>query len=99
MLEDFARARRSELKRGAENRLISAQFNQARQLIEALSRRQARPLRLRNRQAARAAAALERAGIEVESVMALGGRGVEIVAALKQGSWTPRRWPAGRRGG
>jgi len=88
MLEDFARARRDALKRGAENRLISAQFDQARQLIEALSRRQGGPLRLRSRQAARAAAALERAGIEVESVMALGGRGVEIVAALKQGSWT-----------
>jgi len=87
MLEDFARARREGLKRGAENRLISAQFDQARQLVAALARRQGGPLRLRNRQAARAAAALERAGIGVASVMALGGRGVEIVAALKSGSW------------
>ena len=88
MLEDFARARRNSLKRGAENRLISAQFNQARQLLEALARRQGGPLRLRSRQAARAAAGLERSGIGVESVMALGGRGVEIVAALRQGCWT-----------
>ena len=88
MLEDFARARRNGLKRGAENRLISAQFSQASQLIEALSRRQGAPLRLRTRQATRAAAALERAGIGVESVTALGGRGVEIVAALNQGCWT-----------
>ena len=88
-LEDFARARRDGLRRGAENRLISAQFAQARQLIEGLAGRQARPLRLRDRQAARAAAALERAGVEVDSVMALGGRGVEIVAALKRGRWTP----------
>ena len=88
MLEDFARARRDGLKRGAENRLISAQFRQARQLIEALARQQGGTLRLRNRQAARAAAALERAGIGVNSVMALGGRGVEIVAALKEGCWT-----------
>ena len=87
-LEDYADARRNGLKRGAENRLIAAQFNQARQLIEALSRQQSRPLRLRNRQAVRAAAALERAGIRVDSVMALGGRGVEIVATLKQGCWT-----------
>ena len=88
MLEDYARARRDSLQRGAENRLISAQFNQARQLIEAMACQQSAPLRLRNRQAARAAVELERAGIDVESVMALGGRGVEIVAALKAGSWT-----------
>ena len=88
MLEDFARARRDGLKRGAENRLIAAQFDQARQLIEALSRRQGGQLRLRSRQAARAAAALERAGVGVDSVMALGGGGVEIVAALKRGCWT-----------
>lgn len=88
MLEDFARARRDGLKRSGENRLISAQFNQARRLIEALSLQQGGPLRVRSRQAARAAAALERAGIGVESAMALGGRGVEIVVALKRGSWT-----------
>ncbi len=88
MLEDFARARRDGLKRGTENRLISAQFNQARQLIEALSLQQGGALRVRNRQAARAAAALERAGIGVASVMALGGRGVEIVVTLKRDSWT-----------
>jgi len=88
-LEDFARARRDGLKRGAENRLISAQFTQARQLVEGLASRRAGPLRLRGRQSARAAAALERAGIEAGSVMALGGRGVEIVVALKSGRWTP----------
>ena len=88
MLEDFARARRDGLKRGAENRLISAQFRQARQLIEALARQQGGTLRLRYRQASRAAVVLERAGIGVESVMALGGKGVEIVAALKEGCWT-----------
>jgi hypothetical protein len=76
------------MKRSGENRLISAQFNQARRLIEALSLQQGGPLRVRSRQAARAAAALERAGIGVESAMALGGRGVEIVVALKRGSWT-----------
>lgn len=87
MLEDFARARRDGLKHGTENRLISAQFNQARQLIEALALQQGGALRVRNRQAERAAAALERAGIGVESVTALGGRGLEIVVALERGSW------------
>ena len=89
MLEDYARARRDGLRRGSENRLISAQFDQVRQLILGVAGRQARPLRIRDRQATRAAAALERAGIATESVMALGGRGVEIVAALSRGSWTP----------
>lgn len=88
MLEDFARARRDGLKRGAENRLISAQFDQARQLIEALSLQQGDALRVRKRQGARAAATLERAGIGVESVTALGDRGTEIVVALRRGSWT-----------
>jgi len=88
MLEDFARARRDGLKRGTENRLISAQFRQARQLIEALSLQQGGALRVRNRQAARVAAVLERVGIGVESVTALGGREAEIVVALKRGSWT-----------
>ena len=87
-LEDFARARRSELKRGAENRLISAQFLQARRLLDGLARRQSQPLKLRSRQALRAAAALERAGVGVESVTALGGGGVEIAVALREGEWT-----------
>lgn len=88
-LEDFAAARRGALKRGAENRLISAQFLQARQLLESLAEQQARPLRLQTRLARRAAAALERAGADTASVTALGdGRG-EIAAALASGRWTP----------
>ncbi len=43
LLEDFARSRRAELRRSAENRLVSAQFLQARQLLEALAGRVAQP--------------------------------------------------------
>jgi V/A-type H+-transporting ATPase subunit F len=43
-LEDFARTRRAQLRRGDENRLISAQFLQARKLIDALAAEQARPI-------------------------------------------------------
>ena len=89
LLEDFACARRSALKRGTENRLISAQFLQAQQLLNGLAEEQSRPIRLRDRQAARAASALERAGIEVADVMVLGSPHVEIVAALRAGRWTP----------
>ena len=88
-LEDFARARRSELKRGAENRLISAQFSQARQLLDGLAERQEAPIRLRAGQALRAAAALERAGVAAGSVLAVGGPGAQIVAGLREGRWTP----------
>ncbi len=42
-LEDFARARLTELRRGAENRLVSRQFDQARRLLEGLACRQERP--------------------------------------------------------
>ena len=60
-LEEFARKRRSEMKRSAVNQLISAQFLQAQMLLRGLADAQARPLRVRGRQAARARAALDRA--------------------------------------
>ena len=89
LLEEFARKRRSEMKRGAVNQLISAQFMQAQLLLCGLADAQARPLRIRGRQAARARAALDRANIETAEVMALrGARRMEIVATLKQGFWT-----------
>lgn len=90
LLEDFARQRRSELKRGAVNQLISAQFMQAQLLLCGLADAQARPLKIRGRQAARARAALDRAGIDAADVMALRGtRRMEIVAALRHGRWSP----------
>ncbi len=89
-LEEFARKRRSEMKRSAVNQLISAQFMQAQMLLRGLADAQARPLRVRGRQAARARAALDRAGIEAADVMALrGARRMELVVALKQGRWSP----------
>ena len=45
ILEDFARTRRAELRRAAQNQLVSAQFLQARQLLECLAAQQARPPR------------------------------------------------------
>jgi len=89
MLEDFALRRRSEMKRGAMNQLISAQFLQARMLLGGMAESQARPLRVRGQQAARARAALDRAGIQTADVMALrGARSTEIVATLARGRWT-----------
>lgn len=89
LLEEFARKRRSEMKRGAVNQLISAQFMQARLLLCGLADAQSKPLRIRGRQAARARAALDRAGVETSDVMALRqARTMEIVATLKRGHWS-----------
>lgn len=89
MLEDFARARQSELKRGAENRLISAQFLQARELLDGLASAQTKPVRLRDRQSERAAAVLERAGLPVAEVMTLDGGEVSMICTLREGDWSP----------
>ena len=87
-LEEFARRRRTELKRGGENRLISAQFLQAAQLIEGLADEQARPIRLRDRQARRAAAVLERGNIALSDAMLVSGPRTELILTLREGRWT-----------
>ena len=89
MLEDFARVRQSELKRGAENRLISAQFLQARELLDGLASAQAKPVRLRGRQSERAAAVLERAGLPIAEVMTLDDGEVSMICTLREGDWSP----------
>ena len=90
LLEEFARRRRSELKRGQMNQLISAQFLQAQMLLCGLADAQSAPMRIRGRQAVRARAALDRAGIEAGAVMALrGARRMEIIAELRCGRWSP----------
>lgn len=89
LLEDFARTRRAEMKRGQVNQLISAQFMQAQLLLRGMADEQSGPVKIRGRQAARAQAALDRAGIETGEVMALRGeRQMEIIASLEEGSWS-----------
>ena len=89
LLEDFARTRKEEMKRRNMNRLISAQFMQAQLLLSGMADAHARPMRVRGRQAARARAALDRAGVGVEDVMALrGARSMEIVVTLRGGRWS-----------
>lgn len=88
-LEDFARTRRARIKRGGENRLISAQFLQAAQMLEALAEQQSRPVRLRDRQAGRAAAVLDRGGIPLSDALVLSGARTELILTLREGRWTP----------
>lgn len=87
-LEDFARRRRGALRRDGENRLISSQFLQARRLLDGLAAAQARPVRVRDRQAARAAGVLERAGIALSDALLLSGRRASLVLTLRDGRWT-----------
>ena len=51
ILRDFSEQRRSELKRGGANQLISAQFLQAQMLLRGLADQQAQPMRVRSRAA------------------------------------------------
>lgn len=89
VLEEFARKRRTEMKRGAVNQLISAQFMQAQLLLRGLADAQARPVSVRGRYAARARAALDRTGIPTSEVIALRGvRQMEIIATLQRGCWS-----------
>ena len=88
MLTDFALRRQSEKRRSSENRLISAQFLQAQQLLEGLAREQMRPIKLRNRQSARAAAILEGMGIPLREVMMISEPRAEMIAVLREGRWT-----------
>ena len=91
ILGDFSEKRRSELKRSATNQLISAQFLQAQMLLRGMADSQAQPLRVRDRQAARLLAALDRAAIPAADVLAFRGERLEIVIALAEGQWTPER--------
>ena len=88
MLEDFTRTRRDSMKRGGEDRLVSAQFLQAQRLMDALAAAQERPVRLRDRQANRAAGVLERAGIPVGDALLIAGEPAELSLTLREGRWT-----------
>ena len=90
-LEEFARKRRSEMKRSAVNQPdLGAVHAGADAAARAGGRSRRDRCGVRGRQAARARAALDRAGIEAADVMALrGARRMELVVALKQGRWSP----------
>lgn len=88
MLSDFALCRQNEKRRNSENRLISAQFMQAQQLLDGVAREQMKPIRLRNRQSARAAAILEGMGIPLREVLMISQPRAEMIAVLREGRWT-----------
>lgn len=88
MLEDFALHRQSEKRRSSDNRLISAQFLQAQQLLKNLAREQMRPVKLRTRQSEKAMAVLEKSGISIQEMLALSRPREQMIAVLKAGRWT-----------
>ena len=88
LLEDFARQRVAGLRRGGENRLISAQFLQAAQIIQQLADEQARPVHLRDRQARRAMGLMERENIPLSDALLVSGQRTELILTLREGRWT-----------
>ena len=88
LLSDFADTRRSQLKRGADNRLISAQFLQAQALLDGLAAEQSRPLRLRDAAARRVTLALARAGIDIAEALSIPGSRAGLALTLREGRWT-----------
>ena len=88
LLEDFVRQRLAGLRRGGENRLISAQFLQAAQIIGELADEQARPVHLRDRQARRVMGILERENLPLSDALLVSGQRTELILTLREGRWT-----------
>ena len=61
---------------------------QAQQLLDGVAREQMKPIRLRNRQSARAAAILEGMGIPLREVLMISQPRAEMIAVLREGRWT-----------
>ena len=87
-LREYADARRATLRRGGQNRLISAQFLQARALLDGLAAEQSAPVRLRDAPARRVRSALARADIDVAEVLDIPGRRRGLALTLWEGRWT-----------
>ncbi len=88
MLSDFAETRRAELKRGADNRLISAQFLQAQALLDNMAAEQSKSLRLRDATARKVSAVLARGDIDIAEALSIPGHRCELALTLREGRWS-----------
>lgn len=85
LLENFAQKRRAELKRGMADRLISAQFLQAKRALEQLAAAQSAPVRMRDDLARRAVSALSREDVELAGALDMGDG---LALTLREDCWT-----------
>ena len=88
LLREYVSNRRVALKRAGDNRLIAAQFLQARQLIDGLVADQDMPLRLRDARVRRAVSALAEAEIDVVEAMLAPGDRPGMILTLREQRWT-----------
>ena len=87
LLRDFAEKRRSEIKRCADNQLLSAQFMQAREILYGLANRQQEPASLRGSRLDQLLGALDGAGLGGCEAMVFGAENMEIRLSRPLG-WT-----------
>lgn len=87
LLRDFAEKRRSEIKRCADNQLLSAQFMQAREILYDLAGRQQEPASLRSSRLDQLMGALDNAGLNNCEAMIFGTGDTEI-HLFRPGGWS-----------
>ena len=87
LLRDFSEKRRSEIKRCADNQLLSAQFMQAREILYNLAARQQEPASLRGPRLEQLMGALDSTGLGNCEAMAFGPDDTEIRLTHPHG-WT-----------
>ena len=86
LLRDFAERRRAEIKRADNNRLVSVQFLQAREILYDLAQRQAAPMHFQGGKIDRARAALDSIGLKDVTIGIRGGG--EIGVTRSDEHWT-----------
>ena len=88
LLRDFAEKRRSEIKRCANNQLMSAQFMQAREILYDLAERSGGPVSFRGARLEQLRAALEAEGLSGCAVFASGIDADEFTLSRDEEGWT-----------
>lgn len=86
-LTELARTRRQEVRHGEARSLLSRQFRQTSRLLNGLSTQMKAPLCLDREYAMLARAALERARLPVQDLLAVVDDRLEITAVLSDGVW------------
>ena len=87
LLRSFSGRRRVALERKDEAAVLGRHFAQAAKILEGMSESMARPLRLDEQLGLTVLAALEKAGLEPDEVVALEGEAIEVSATIRDGLW------------
>ena len=83
LLRDFVEKRRAEIKRSANDRILSVHFLQAREILYSLAQRQAMPMHFHGAKIDRVRAALDSAGL---GDLTISVRGAQEIALARRGN-------------